>query len=70
MLLYFIICTKKILGIGLHSNSNSNSNTMRRDYYRGSQDSLAMRGKFFITLKNKSKKKTLILIKTVALHGI
>ncbi|XP_063709467.1 patronin isoform X3 [Culicoides brevitarsis] len=32
-----------LTGVGLHSNSNSNSNTMRRDYYRGSQDSLAMR---------------------------
>uniref|UniRef100_A0A336MXI7 CSON005804 protein n=1 Tax=Culicoides sonorensis TaxID=179676 RepID=A0A336MXI7_CULSO len=31
-----------LTGVGMQ-NSNSNSNTMRRDYYRGSQDSLAMR---------------------------
>lgn len=31
-------------GLGL---SSSNSNTMRRDYYRGSQDSLSMKGRKF-----------------------
>lgn len=33
-----------------HMNSHSNSNTMRRDYYRGSQDSLAIRGKLSFIL--------------------
>lgn len=48
-----LLCFQRVNADIGHMNSHSNSSTMRRDYYRGSQDSLAIRGKIHARNSNR-----------------